>query len=335
MSDFFDDEFSAYDIDLYKLSNVKAATTDSKTCDLSDEEPMSPEIKKKRKEESEELGTNEEEKQEKEEGKTPPKEEEERKADDEEAKRIMAQRQEELEARHNAMNIGGKKKLGKEDVEQMIAQQEENTNNVNTLLEMVRRMADPDNSKRKPKGLIVTLQQLEKVTCVFKATKALLELYVEMDAPPLYETLDNCGLSTAATNAQRQLVAHMPTMHEGFKSIEAMMNDYFDRPAANLRMRIIKGQAFVILAETTNQAKALAQVIESFPIENGSLLPQCLIAEKGDYDNMTAFDSTLLLAETIQVLTKDALTMVEAIKKNDTKTISTLQKNLVEYQTVQ
>ena len=114
-----------------------------------------------------------------------------------------------------------------------------------------------------------------------------------------------------------------------------MMDEHFDRPAANLRMRIIKGQAFVILAEATNQAKALAQAIESFPIENGSLLPQCLIAEKGNNDNMTALDNTLLLAETIHVLTKDALTMVEAMKKNDTKTICTLQKNLIEYQTEQ
>lgn len=335
MSDFFDDEFSAYNIDGRKAKDVKATTTDNETGISPVEEPMLPEIEDKGEEEPlpQELNDGEEDEEVEEEDNNPSQEEEDRKADDEEARRVIEKRQAELEARHQSMSLGGKKTLSKEDIEQMIVLQEENVNDANTLLEKVMRMSDSNNGKRKPKGLIITKQQLEKVACVFKATKALLELYVEMDIPLLYESLDECNICSLATNTQRQLKAHMPTMQEGLDGIEAMMDENFDRPAANLRMRIIKGQTSVILSEATNQAKALAQAMESFPMENGSLLLQCLIAEKGDDDNMTALDNTLMIAETAQVLTKDASAMVEALKKNDMNTICSLQKNLIDYQT--
>lgn len=334
MSDFFDDEFSAYDIDGRKAKDVKATTTDNETGISPVEEPTLPEIVDKGEEEPlpQELNDGEEDEEVEEEENSPSQEEEDRKANDEEARRVIEKRQAELEARHQSMSLGGKKTLGREDIEQMIVQQEENVNDANTLLEKVMRMSDSNIGKRKPKGLIVTKQQLEKVAYVFKATKALLELYVEMDIPLLYESLDEYNICSLATNTQRQLKAHMPTMQEGLDSIAAM-DENFDRPAANLRMRIIKGQTFVILSEATNQAKALAQTMESFPMENGSLLLQCLIAEKGDDDNMTALDNTLMIAGTAQVLTKDALAMTEALKKKDMNTICSLQKNLIDYQT--
>ena len=320
MSDFFDDEFSAYDLDLSKLGKTKAANTVEPPV----QEGGGPSIMESAVTEPEEqtisiiVETPEEN----------PKEEENNKL-------AHAARQAELEEKHKSMGIGGKKELTKEDVEQMIVQQAENANDVKALLEMVLRMADSNNNMRKPKGLITIKRQIERLDCIFIATKALLELYVKMDMLPLYKSLDNCELSTVATNTHRQLKTHKPTIQEGLHSVEAMMNEHYDRPAANLRMRIIKGQIFVVLAEATNQAKSLAQAIEAFPQDNGSLIPQCLMAEKGDNDNMKALDNTLLLAESIHVLTKDAPAMLEALKKKDMKTICTLQKNLIEYQTEQ
>ena len=109
-----------------------------------------------------------------------------------------------------------------------------------------------------------------------------------------------------------------------------MMDGVYERPSANLRTRIVKGQSTVLLTYAVQQAEALAHTIDAFPLENGDLLLLSMIAGKGDIDIMTSIDKTMCMANSAQVLTADAPTMLKAIQENNQKTICLLQQRLIE-----
>lgn len=177
---------------------------------------------------------------------------------------------------------------------------------------------------RLPKGLRTTSNLLSDLTDVFIATKALIDLYLELGVEPLYQTIDDTRLKTIATNATRTFLAHVPTMQEGLNDIEKAMKESYDRPSANLRIRIVKGQAKICQTLAIQQAQSLSQTIEVFPLENGALRVLCLLQEKDDIAMMNSMDRTMEIAEHVQVPVSDAPAMLEAVHNNDQKAVDAI-----------
>lgn len=192
------------------------------------------------------------------------------------------------------------------------------------LSERAHRMVNCHENIRLPKGLRTTSSLLQDLNDVLIATKALIELYLEIGIEPLYQAIDDSRLKTAINNTTRTLSAHVPTIQEGLNDVEKAMTEGYDRPSANLRIRIVKGQAKVINTLALQQAQALAQTMEAFPLENGSLQLLCLFEEKGNETIMAAIDHALSLGGAVEVPVANAPTMLEAVLCNDQKAVDTI-----------
>lgn len=177
---------------------------------------------------------------------------------------------------------------------------------------------------RLPKGLRTTSSLLCDVINVLIATKALIDLYLELGVEPLYQSVDDNRLKTTTANTISTLMAHVPTIKEGLDDVESKISEGYDRPSANLRIRIIKAQALATQSLAIQQAQALAQTIEVFPLENGALRVLCLLQEKGDQMVMTSMDKTMEIAKHVQVPVADAPAMLEAVCNNDQKAVDAI-----------
>lgn len=177
---------------------------------------------------------------------------------------------------------------------------------------------------RLPKGLRTTSSLLCDVVNVLIATKALIDLYLELGVEPLYQSVDDNRLKTTSANTIGTLMAHVPTIKEGLDDVENKMSEGYDRPSANLRIRIIKAQALTTQSLAIQQARALAQTIEAFPLENGALRVLCLLEEKDDQTMWKCMDKAMELAEHVQVPVADAPAMLEAVRSNDQKTVDAI-----------
>ena len=193
-----------------------------------------------------------------------------------------------------------------------------------SLSEQAHRMLNCHEDIRLPKGLRTTSSLLQDLNDVLIATEALVNLYLEIGIEPLYQTVDDSRLKTTINNTTRTLMAHVPTMQEGLDDVENAMTDGYDRPSANLRIRIVKGQTKVINTLALQQAQALVHTVEAFPLENGSLQLLCLFEEKGDETIMTAIDHALSLGGAVEVPVADAPTMLEAVLCNDQKAVDAI-----------
>lgn len=177
---------------------------------------------------------------------------------------------------------------------------------------------------RLPKGLRTTSSLLCDVVNVLIATKALIDLYLELGVEPLYQSVDDNRLKTTTANTISTLMAHVPTIKEGLDDVESKMSEGYDRPSANLRIRIIKAQALATQSLAIQQAQALAQTIEVFPLENGALRVLCLFQEKGDQIVMTSMDKTMEIAKHVQMPVADAPAMLEAVRNDDQKAVDAI-----------
>lgn len=199
------------------------------------------------------------------------------------------------------------------------------------LHDQAQRIMSGHDDIRLPKGLRTTVKLLADITNVLIATKVIIDLFLELDVEPLYQSVDDCGLKTTTNNTVSTLMTHVPTMEEGFHDVEkAMTEGGYDRPSANLRMRIVKAQAQSTQSLALQQAQALAKVIETFPLENGALRLLCLIKEKGDKVAMGSIDRTMELAEQVEVYVEYAPAMLEAVKKNDQKAVDAIVRKMLD-----
>lgn len=183
---------------------------------------------------------------------------------------------------------------------------------------------------RLPKGLRTTSQNLCDITDTLEATKALVDLYMELGVEPLYQSVDDSRLKTETNNTINTLLSHIPTMQEGLNDVEAAMNEDYDRPSANLRIRIVKAQTKIVKTNALEQAKALVQTTEAFPLEYGSLRLLCLFHEKGDEEINQAIDHALRLGEAVQVPVADAPAMLQAVQKNDQKAVDAIVNRMIQ-----
>ena len=214
--------------------------------------------------------------------------------------------------------------LNGDDMTKLADQLEKAISSAIPLRDQAQRMISDHDDIRLPKGLRTTSTLLSGLTDVFIATKSLIDLYLEMGVEPLYQTVDDSRLKTTTTNATRTFLAHVPTMQEGLDNVEKAMEEGYDRPSANLRIRIVKGQTKVCQTLAIQQAQALAQTIESFPLENGALRVLCLFQEKGNQAMMNSMDRTMEIAEHVQVPVADAPAMLEAVRNNDQKAVDAI-----------
>ncbi len=192
------------------------------------------------------------------------------------------------------------------------------------IREQAQRMIKDHADIRLPKGLRTTSSLLCDTLHVLIATKALIDLYLELGVEPLYQSVDDNRLKTTTANTISTLLAHVPTIQEGLTDVESKMNEGYDRPSANLRIRIIKAQALTTQSLAIQQAQALAQTIEAFPLENGALRVLCLLQEKGDQMAMTSMDKTMEIAKHVQVPVADAPAMLEAVRNDDQKAVDAI-----------
>ncbi len=211
-----------------------------------------------------------------------------------------------------------------DDMKKLVDQLEIAINGAIPLLNQTQRMIANHDDIRLPKGLRTTSTLLSDLADVFIATKALIDLYLELGVDPLYQTVDDTSLKTVTTNATRPFLAHVPTILEGLDDVEKAMGEGYDRPSANLRIRIVKGQAKVCQTLAIQQAQALAQTIESFPLENGALRVLCLLQEKGNQAMMNSMDRAIEIAEHVQVPVADAPAMLEAVRNNNQKAVDAI-----------
>ncbi|MBQ4023644.1 MAG: hypothetical protein II612_06550 [Prevotella sp.] len=216
------------------------------------------------------------------------------------------------------------------DLQQMSIHQENYKRVIGEMYNQALKMSAPDTSLRLPKGLRTIVQHLGDIVHVITATKAIIDTYLDISIESLFQSIEENGLKSSVTCFGRLLEANAPTLQAGLNDISSMMDGVYERPSANLRTRIVKGQSTVLLTYAVQQAEALAHTIDAFPLENGDLLLLSMIAGKGDIDIMTSIDKTMCMANSAQVLTADAPTMLKAIQENNQKTICLLQQRLIE-----
>ncbi|MBQ9355947.1 MAG: hypothetical protein IJT98_01455 [Prevotella sp.] len=198
------------------------------------------------------------------------------------------------------------------------------------LRDQTQRLIAEHDDLRLPKGLRTTAKMLCELTDVFIASKAVVSLFLELDVEPLYQSIEDCRLKSMAKSTVSKFTSHVPTMQEGLNDIEQAMAEGYDRPSANLRMRIVKAQAQMTQSLAMQQAQALAKVIETFPLENGSLRLLCLIKEKGDKDVMSSIDRTMELAEQVEVYVEYAPDMLAAVQRNDQKAVDAIVRKMLD-----
>ena len=192
------------------------------------------------------------------------------------------------------------------------------------------RMVKDHDDIRLPKGLRTAKTNLHDISDILVATKALVDIYLEMGVEPLYQSVDDSSLKTMAGNTANTLLSHIPTMQEGLNDIEASMAEGYDRPSANLRMRIVKAQTKVVKTNALEQVKALVKTIDAFPLEYGSLRLLCLFHEKDDSEVNHAIDHALRLGEAVQVPVADAPAMLQAVQKNDQKAVDAIVNRMIQ-----
>ena len=213
------------------------------------------------------------------------------------------------------------------DMEKMAAQVEESLTSIIPLCNQAQRMLKPESDIRLPKGLRIIARNLNQLTDLFIATKTIIKLYMEMGVEPLYQSIDDSKLKSTTSNTSRALLSHLATMQEGLNDIESMMGD---RPAANLRARIVKAQTIMLQTNGKMQAQAVAQTIDMFPLEYGALRLLCIIEEKGDQKVMKAVDSVLRQADAVQVPVADAPAMLKAVRNNDQKAVDAIVNRMIQ-----
>ena len=202
---------------------------------------------------------------------------------------------------------------------------------ITPLRDQTQRMVNGHDDIRLPKGLRTTAKLISEITSVLIATKAIIDTFLELGVEPLYQSVDDCGLKTATGNATNTIKSHVPTMQEGLDDIEkAMTEGGYDRPSANLRMRIVKAQALNTQSLALQLAQALIKVIDAFPLENGALRLLCLIQENDDKTVMDSIDHTMKIAEHIQVPVADAPAMLQAVLKNDQKAVDAIINRMIQ-----
>jgi hypothetical protein len=212
----------------------------------------------------------------------------------------------------------------------MSAQLSEDIATVGGLRDQAIELLTPQSSIRLPKGLRVIAHNLSDITYVLVATKALVDLFIEIGSEQLFQTIKESKLNITNTNTRRILQVYIPSLQKGLDDIKKMMVDDYDRPSANLRARIVKEQTYVLRSFVEQQAKSFVDTIDLFPIEEGSLQLLCLMAKKGDETITHSIDNTMRIADTPLVLVTDAPSMLEAVRRNDEATICRLQKNMIE-----
>ncbi len=202
---------------------------------------------------------------------------------------------------------------------------------VTPLRDQALRMVREHDDLRLPKGLRTTAANLYDICDILVATKALIDIYLEMGVEPLYQSVDDSRLKTDTNSTVGTLLSHIPTMQEGLNDVETTMNEgSYDRPSANLRIRIVKGQTKVVKDNALQQAKALVQTTEAFPLEYGSLRLLCLFNEKGDNEMNMAIDSALRLGEAVQVPVADAPAMLHAVKTDNQEAVTAILRRMVD-----
>ena len=209
----------------------------------------------------------------------------------------------------------------------MAAQVEESLTSIIPLRNQAQQMLKAESDTRLPKGLRTIARNLNELTDLFIATKAIVKLYMEMGVEPLYQSIDDSKLKSSTSNTSRALLSHLETMQEGLNDIEGMMGD---RPAANLRARIVKAQTVMLQTHGKIQAQAVAQTIDMFPLKYGALRLLCRIEEKGDKEVMQAMDSTLRQADVVQIPVADAPAMLQAVQNNDQKAVDAIVNRMIQ-----
>ena len=211
-----------------------------------------------------------------------------------------------------------------DDMTKMAARLEKAIDTAIPIRDQAQRMIKDHDKIRLPKGLRTTSKLLCDIVNVLIATKALINLYLEFGVEPLYQSVDDNRLKTTTANTISTLMAHVPTIKEGLDDVESKMNEGYDRPSANLRIRIIKAQALTTQSLAIQQAQALAQTIEAFPLENGALRILCFLQEKGNQAIMNSMDKSMEIAEHVQVSVADSPAMLEAVRNNDQKAVDAI-----------
>lgn len=217
------------------------------------------------------------------------------------------------------------------DMTRLQAQLDEGIAATTPLRDQAQRMVDDHDDIHLPKGLRIMAKLLSEISSVLIATKAIIDTFLELGVEPLYQSVDDCGLKTATSNTTNTIMSHVPTMQEGLDDIEkAMTEGGYDRPSANLRMRIVKAQAQSTQSLALQQAQALIKTIDAFPLENGALRLLCLIQEKGNKTVMDSIDHTMKIAEHIQVPVADAPAMLQAAQNNDQKAVDAIVNRMIQ-----
>ncbi len=217
-----------------------------------------------------------------------------------------------------------------EGMAKLVEKMEKGISAVIPLRDQTQRMIAEHDDIRLPKGLRTTAKMLSELTDVLIASKAVVSLFLELDVEPLYQSIEDCRLKSTANSTISTFTSHVPTMQEGLNDIEQAMAEGYDRPSANLRMRIVKAQAQMTQSLALQQAQALAKVIESFPLENGALRLLCLIKEKGEKAVMGSIDRTMELAEQVEVYVEYAPAMLAAVQKSDQKAVDAIVRKMLD-----
>ena len=316
MSDFLNDEFSAYDIDNLRKENTDAITNgfaahepEPKTVDsvlidynIDEEATPFPDIPAP---EQDTLN--------------PPAH-----IDSREEKTWWT------DERISAKTLSDAKPLTKEDLQIMATQQEVSASTAAELLKQACQIMKNAAGKRMPKGLRTIAALIRDIHSISTATKALITTYLTIGVEPLFQTVKQNRLKSMATVTANTLNSHADTMREGFTDLTTMMTESNDRPSLNLRTRIIKGQVTAIYTFAQEQSKTFLDTLNAFPLKDGALLLLALLCSEHDDNVQIAIDDCLRVAEAPLPLCADALTMLKAIQKKEERTICSLIRKTAE-----
>jgi hypothetical protein len=219
--------------------------------------------------------------------------------------------------------------LTADEMKRLQTQLDEGITAITPLHDQTQRMIDDHEDIRLPKGLRTTARHIADTVSVLTATKAIIDIFLELGVESLYQIVDDNGLKTATGNAIITINSHVPTMQEGLDDIEQVLDEGYDRPSTNLRMRIVKGQAQVMQSLASLQAQALAKTIEAIPLENGALRLLCIIEEKGDETVMDSIDRTMEIAGHLQAPVADAPAMLDAVLNDDQETVDEIISHML------
>lgn len=220
--------------------------------------------------------------------------------------------------------------LNTDDMTRLSAKLSEAIDAITPIRNQTLHMVKDHDDIRLPKGLRTTATNIDDISDILVATKALVDIYLEMGVEPLYQSVDDSRLKTIAGNTAITLLSHIPTIQEGLNDVDASMNEGYDRPSANLRIRIVKAQTKVVKANALEQAKALVQTTNAFPLEYGSLRLLCIFHEKGNDEINRSIDHALRLGEAVQVPVADAPAMLQAVQNDDQEAVDAIVNRMIQ-----